>query len=215
MSKEYIVPKSQIVHNQTEMDNGKPFIADTAASRIWIHLYSPSQNMRWNHELPDYKGGYWTDGVTYTEEELTAADGLGGLGGDNRPSTLAVPNNLALHECGYGHAVGTQTLMDSPSEDYNTRLAWNPSPKGAMQGYDYYQRVSASDRASQYEHLGTISISHASNPIQTTANTVNFRKGPGKTPKKPRKGAGVYSTSVAIPAAAGTSDSSRVFKRAG
>ena len=36
MSKEYIVPKkSQIVQNQTEMDNGKPFIADTAASRIW------------------------------------------------------------------------------------------------------------------------------------------------------------------------------------
>ena len=36
---------------------------------------------------------------------------------------LAVPRNLALYECGYGHAVGTQILMDSPSEDYNTRLA--------------------------------------------------------------------------------------------
>ncbi|KAJ7861176.1 hypothetical protein B0H13DRAFT_1900599 [Mycena leptocephala] len=129
--------------------------------------------MRWNHESPDYKGGYWTDGVTYTEEELTAADGLGGLGEDNRYTNGF---NLALYECGYGHAVGTQISMDSPSEDYNTRLAWNPSPKGAMQGYDYYQRVSASDRASHYDHLGTTSISHASNPIQTTANTVNFRK---------------------------------------
>ncbi|KAJ7842923.1 hypothetical protein B0H13DRAFT_1909608 [Mycena leptocephala] len=113
--------------------------------------------MRWNHESLDYKGGYWTDGVTYTEEELTAADGLGGLGEDNRDRPpLAVPSNLALYECGYGHAVGTQKLMDSLSEDHNTRLAWghiltgNPSPEGAMQ--DYYQRVS------------------------TTANTVNFRK---------------------------------------
>ncbi|KAJ7891039.1 hypothetical protein B0H13DRAFT_1887368 [Mycena leptocephala] len=147
------------------------------SSSTMIHMYSPSQNMRWNHESPDYKGGYWTDGVTYTEEELTAADGLGGLGEDNRDRPhLAVPRNLALYECGYGHAVGTQILMDSPSEDYNTRLAWNPSPKGAMQGYNYYQRVSANDRALQYEHLGTTSISYAANPIQTTANTVNFQK---------------------------------------
>ncbi|KAJ7808925.1 hypothetical protein B0H14DRAFT_3760670 [Mycena olivaceomarginata] len=87
--------------------------------------------MQWNHESPDYKGGYWTDGVTYTEEELTAADGLGGLGEDNRDRPpLAVPSNLALHECGYGHAVGIQTLMDSPSEDYNThRFRQTKNPK--------------------------------------------------------------------------------------
>ncbi|KAJ7877741.1 hypothetical protein B0H14DRAFT_2567609 [Mycena olivaceomarginata] len=61
-----------------------PLIGKTLSKKKRIHLYPPSQNMRWNHESPDYKGGYWTDGVTYTEEELTAADGLGDLGEDNR-----------------------------------------------------------------------------------------------------------------------------------
>ncbi|KAJ7939173.1 hypothetical protein B0H13DRAFT_1850908 [Mycena leptocephala] len=63
--------------------------------------------------------------------------------------------------------------MQQSSNERDT-LTGNPSPKGAMQGY--YQRISASGHASQYEHLGTTSIFHPSNPIQTTANTVNFRK---------------------------------------
>jgi hypothetical protein len=51
--------------------------------------------MPWNHESPAYKGGYWSDGVTYTEEELTAADGLDGLGEDNRYANTRSPLHSA------------------------------------------------------------------------------------------------------------------------